>query len=76
MTYSVHVPGSFLHTYLGVGLASCSLRASSWAVLSPGFLGGGGEVGKAVDPPNLGGRTRYRPISEELCKCTFEKEQA
>ncbi len=23
VTYSVHVPGSFLHTYLGVGLASC-----------------------------------------------------
>jgi hypothetical protein len=42
VTYSVHVPGSFLHTYLGVGLASCGLRASSWAVLFPGVPGGGG----------------------------------
>ncbi len=63
VTYSVHVPGSFLHTYLGVGLASCGLRASSWAVLFPGVpgVGGGGGAGKAVDPPNLGGCTRYRP---------------
>ena len=42
VTYSVHVPGSFLHTYLGVGLASCGLRASSWAVLFPGVPGEGG----------------------------------
>jgi hypothetical protein len=45
-----------------VGLASCGLRASSWAVLFPGVPGGGGEgAGKAVVPPNLGGWTRYRP---------------
>jgi hypothetical protein len=48
VTYSVHVPGSFLHTYLGVGLASFGLRASSWAVLFPGVPGGGGGGRESV----------------------------
>ncbi len=64
VTYSVHVPRSFLHTYPGEGRTSRGLTASSWAVLLPGFLGGGGggeRFGKAGNPPNLGGWTRYRP---------------
>ncbi len=59
VTYSVHVPRSFLRTYLGVGLTSLGLWPSSWAVLLPWSLGGGGGGGgESVErgtPPNLGG---------------------